>query len=130
MFEFVGWACFIFSCATTLTKLLCLDFSFYFKQLPFFKTLANLFMYNIMYIQLQTRSKKLKYLKIQKLTPIPVVFTPLAIRNGASISNSRWQNRKERPKRSTNNGYRAEKAKRPIWHWVCDIHLIREKLCF
>ena len=29
-----------------------------------------------------------------------------------SSSNSRWQNRKERPNRSTNNGYMAERAER------------------
>ncbi len=32
----------------------------------------------------------------------------------ASLSNSRWQNRKERPTRSTNNEDMAETAIRPV----------------
>ena len=42
----------------------------------------------------------------------PQLFTPLTIRNG--LSNSRWQNRKERLNRFTNNGDRAEIAKHPV----------------
>ncbi len=32
----------------------------------------------------------------------------------ASLSNSRWQNRKEHPNHSTNNENMAERAKRPV----------------
>ncbi len=32
----------------------------------------------------------------------------------ATLSDSRWQNRKEGPNRSKNNGYIVEKVKRPL----------------
>ncbi len=35
----------------------------------------------------------------------------------ASLSNSRWQNRKERPNRSTNNEYMIQRPKRSV---VCE----------
>ncbi len=46
-----------------------------------------------------------------KPSPIPAIFTPLNI---AFFSNSRWQHRKQRPKRSTNNGVMVDKAKRDV----------------
>ena len=52
----------------------------------------------------------------------------------ASSSNSRWQNRKERPYQSTNNGEMVKRAKRPVsdgvTDWVCEIYVIGEKLGF
>ncbi len=39
----------------------------------------------------------------------------------ASLSNSRWKTRKERPNRSTDNGYMTEKAKRLVSECVLDI---------
>ncbi len=51
------------------------------------------------------------------------------IRNGFRF-NSRWQNRKERPNRPTNNLDMTETAKRPMTESVCDIYLIREKMSF
>ena len=48
----------------------------------------------------------------------------------ASLSNSRWRNRKARLNRSTNDGDMAEKAKRPVSESVTDIYIIREKLSF
>ena len=42
--------------------------------------------------------------------------------------NARWQNRKERPIRSTNNGYIAKKAKcDAMSEEVCDIYLIQRE---
>ncbi len=41
----------------------------------------------------------------------------------ASSSNSRWQNCKECPNRSTNNGYITERAKRPVSDGVSLWHL-------
>ncbi len=41
----------------------------------------------------------------------------------ASLSNSRWQNRKERPNQFPNNGGMAEKAKRPVTEVVNLCHL-------
>ena len=43
-------------------------------------------------------------------------------------SNSRLQNRKEYPNRSTNNGDMDENLN--VCEWVCDIYLIIEKLKF
>ena len=40
----------------------------------------------------------------------------------AFLSNSRWQNRKERPNRSTNNGDMDEKAKRLVKESVISIY--------
>ena len=48
----------------------------------------------------------------------------------ASLLNSRWQIRKERPNRSTNNGDMAKTDKRPVEEGVCDIYVISEKLSF
>ena len=39
----------------------------------------------------------------------------------ASLTDSRWQNHKERPNRSTNNGDIDEKAKRPVSESVTSI---------
>ncbi len=36
----------------------------------------------------------------------------------ASLSNSRWQNCKERPKRSTNNEDMVETAENPVREWA------------
>ncbi len=47
----------------------------------------------------------------------------------ASLSNSRWPSSKERPNRSTNNGYLAETANRYVGCGVSDT-LVREKLSF
>ena len=42
----------------------------------------------------------------------------------ASLSNSRWQNRKQRPNM-------VDKAKRDVMsEWVCDIYLIIKKMSF
>ena len=42
----------------------------------------------------------------------------------ASLSNSRWQNHKERPNGSTNNEYMGNKAKHDVVNeCVCDIYL-------
>ena len=49
----------------------------------------------------------------------------------AFLTNSRWQNRKERSNRPTSNGDTVEKPKRNVvYEWVCDIPLIIEKLSF
>ncbi len=40
------------------------------------------------------------------------IFTPATIRNGF-LANQRWQNRKERRNRSTNNADMAEKSEHP-----------------
>ncbi len=50
----------------------------------------------------------------QKQGPQKLSFSPLKTRKFATkSSNSRWQTRKERPNRSTNNGDMTERAKRP-----------------
>ncbi len=51
----------------------------------------------------------LKSLKIQKPSPIPAISL-LQPSEMDSLSNSRWQNCKDRPSQSTNNGYMFEKA--------------------
>ena len=53
----------------------------------------------------------LKSFEIQNLSPI-WPFSLLKPSEIASSSNSRWQNRKERPNQCTNNGYVVKKAKR------------------
>ena len=67
--------------------------------------------------------------------PLPLKKQGMAPSEIAFLSNSRWQNRKERPNRSTNSGHMVEIAKRPVGdgmrEWVCDIYVIREKpSCF
>ena len=51
-----------------------------------------------------------------------------------ALPNSRWHDRKERPKRSTNKGDMDEKAKRPMdeemMEWDFDIYVVIEKLSF
>ncbi len=44
----------------------------------------------------------------------------------ASLSNSRWQNRKENPSRSTNKRYMAERAIRYVVRGVVSYTLVRE----
>ncbi len=52
----------------------------------------------------------IKKVKNQKKTFLPGIFTS----EMASLSNSSWQNHKERPNRSTNNGDMDKKAKRHV----------------
>ncbi len=40
-----------------------------------------------------------------------------------SLSNSRWQNFKERPTQSTNNRNMVEKAKRDVSESICDVSI-------
>ena len=54
-----------------------------------------------------------KSLKIQNPPQIPG-FSLLQPSEMASLSKYRWQNRKESPKRSTNNGDVVEKVKRNV----------------
>ena len=58
-------------------------------------------------IHRRSSKNSLKSLKIQK-PPIKGIFTP------GTLSNSRWQNRKEHPNQSTNNGDIVGKAKRDV----------------
>ena len=46
------------------------------------------------------------------------------------LKKSSWQNRKERPNQSTNNGYMAERAKCPVRNGVSLGHVIRGKHSF
>ena len=55
-----------------------------------------------------------KFLKIQNPQSIPGIDTPATMSKMASLSNSRLQNRKERPNQFINNGEMAEKDKRPV----------------
>ncbi len=48
----------------------------------------------------------------------------------AYLSNKRYQKRKERPNRTTNNGDRAGTAKCPMSELVSDIYVLRDKLSF
>ena len=50
------------------------------------------------------------YLRIYSNTCTKVFFYPSEKLEMASLTNSEWQNRKERPNRSTKNRYMAEKA--------------------
>ncbi len=61
------------------------------------------------------------------LARIHRAFSHLLPSKMASISNSRWQNHKERSNRSTNNGFRVDKDKRDVSEWVCDIYLTTVK---
>ncbi len=55
----------------------------------------------------------LKSYKIKNSPPILVILTPLAPEM-ASLSNSRWQKRKERPNLSTNNRNMNDKVKHKV----------------
>ena len=54
----------------------------------------------------------LSYLKSLKIKTLPPIL--LQPSDMASLSNSRWQNHKERQKQSTNNGDMVGKAKRDV----------------
>ena len=69
----------------------------------------------------------------QKLSPIKLFkinFCNEDISIMASLSNSRWQNRRERPNRTTNNGDMAKPAKRPVSNEASLLHLYIIVLCF
>ncbi len=71
---------------------------------------------------------KLSSLKWLKIQLIEGIFTPTS--EMASLLNSGWQNRKERPNRSTHSVDMVKRATRPVSEWVFDIYPIIVKLSF
>ena len=67
-------------------------------------------------LSIKISAQKLSSLKSLIIPPPPLITRECAMKTSemALLSNSKWQTRKERPYRSTNNGDMAEKAKRPV----------------
>ncbi len=66
--------------------------------------------------QQQSSLKSLKFNNPHRYRALPLL-QPSEI---TSLSNSRWQKRKERPNRPKNKGGMGEKAKLPVSRWVSD----------
>ena len=81
------------------------------KYLIYFNIVWDISHYPSWHLDVPLRTSKLISFKLQ--TP-PLKTRAMNQSEKTSLSNSRWQNRRERPNRSTNNGKIAYKAKSPV----------------